>query len=85
MVLVNSVKNRDKSQIGFLKRQEHKVPELNGVHSFAIKFTSTKHEPQKVSHPPGSIVASSFLATIVGIPWFSQVLLTSSHLAECRY
>ena len=68
MVLVNSVKDRDKSQIDFLKRQEYKVPELNVVHSFAIKFTSTKHGPQKVSHPPGSIVASSFLATIVGIP-----------------
>lgn len=39
---------------------------------------------QNVSQPPGSIVASNFLATIVGIPWLSQVLRTSSHLVEWR-
>ena len=34
-----------------------------------------------VSHPPASKVLSNFLATMLGIPWDNQVLLTTSHLA----
>lgn len=51
----------------------------SGKHEiYVLKFYN---DPQ----PPESMLLSSFLATMLGIPCDSQVLRITSHLAWCKY